>query len=123
MEDQVVIVVETCQNCKKHEWHTRHDESKYQDNFKRIASAVIELMPNAIVMKNQIPKQYLHYDLYNNLVPNDDPNLPYYQQVPRTGAFEISYKGQLLYSKLKGGNWPEADEFARVALQIVQEDL
>ena len=30
-------------------------------------------------MKNQIPKNYLHYDIYNNLVQNTDENTPYYQ--------------------------------------------
>lgn len=44
-------------------------------------------------MRNQIPKAYLPYDLYCNLIPNPDPNTPYFQQVPRTGAFEVSFKG------------------------------
>ncbi len=46
-------------------------------------------------MRNQIPKSYLPYDLYCNLVPNTSPDCHYYQQVPRTGAFEVSYKGHV----------------------------
>lgn len=43
-----------------------------------VSSAIVELIPNAIVMRNQIPKSYLHYDLYCNLIPNEDDNLPYF---------------------------------------------
>lgn len=44
-------------------------------------------------MRNQIPKDYLPFDLYCNLIPNSDSNTPYFQQVPRTGSFEVSFKG------------------------------
>jgi hypothetical protein len=44
-------------------------------------------------MRNQIPKSYLPYDLYCNLIPNNDPNCVSFMQVPRTGSFEVSYKG------------------------------
>ena len=60
-----------------------------------MSNAIAERVPNSIIMKNQIPKSYLHHDLYCNLIPNEDPNLPYYQQVPRTGAFEVSYNGMV----------------------------
>ena len=33
--NELVFVVETCQNCKEHHWNTRHDESKYLDFFNR----------------------------------------------------------------------------------------
>lgn len=58
-----------------------------------VSSAIVERIPNALTMRNQIPKSYLPYDLYCNLIPNDDDNIPYFQQVPRTGSFEVSYKG------------------------------
>ena len=73
-------------------------------------------------MKNQIPQSYLPYDLYNNLVPNEDGNTPYYQQVPRTGAFEISYKGMLVLSKLKGGYWPNCELVAEKCLLVYQDE-
>ena len=63
-------------------------------------------------MMNQIPKSYLPFDLYNNLVPNDEETTPYYQQIPRTGAFEVSYKGMLIFSKLKSGRWPNYEQVA-----------
>lgn len=58
-----------------------------------VSSAIVQRIPNATVVRNQIPKAYLPYDIYCNLIPNSDPNLPFFQQVPRTGTFEVSYKG------------------------------
>ena len=43
-----------------------------------VSNAIRELIPNAITLRNQIPKSYLHYDLYCNLIPNDDPNVNFY---------------------------------------------
>ena len=63
-----------------------------------VSSAIAELIPNAITMRNQIPKSYLHYDLYCNLIPNDDPNVNSFHQIPRTGAFEVSYQGNVSVS-------------------------
>ena len=60
-----------------------------------VSNAIVDRVPNALTMRNQIPKSYLHYDLYCNLIPNEDENLPYFQQVPRTGAFEVSFKGMV----------------------------
>lgn len=60
-----------------------------------VASAITQRLPNALVLRNQIPKAYLPYDIYCNLIPNDDENSPIYDQVPRTGAFEVSYKGMV----------------------------
>jgi len=48
-------------------------------------------------MRNQIPKSYLHYDLYCNLIPNEDPALSFFNQVPRTGALEVSFQGHVSY--------------------------
>jgi hypothetical protein len=87
-----------------------------------VAAAIIDRIPNAMVMKNQIPKSYLNYDLYNNLIQNDDESCPYFQQVPRIGAFEISYKGMLVFSKLRGGYWPNIDLVSYKCEGIVREE-
>ena len=58
-----------------------------------MSGAIIDKVPTAVVMRNQIPKAYLPFDLYCNLIPNDDDNCHIFDQVPRTGAFEVSYKG------------------------------
>ena len=49
-------------------------------------------MPGAVVLSNKIPKGYVDYELYNNLVYNEE-SVETYDMMPRTGAFEVSYKG------------------------------
>ena len=39
-----------------------------------VANTITSRIPNAIVLKNQIPRTYLHYDIYCNLIPNEDEN-------------------------------------------------
>ncbi len=119
--DQTIFVVETCQNCNEHGWNTRHDENKYADFFKRMAAAIIARLPDAVVMKNQIPKHYLDFEIYNNLIPNEDPSTPFYQQVPRLGALEVSFKGMLIFSKIKGSYWPTSDVVADKCPQAARQ--
>ena len=102
----LIFIVETCQNCKEHHWNTRHDEAKYDEFYNKgkyfeknnnlVANSIMLRLPGAVVLRNQIPKSYLPYDLYCNLIPNEDENNPIYSQVPRTGAFEVSYKGMVI---------------------------
>ena len=47
--------------------------------------------------------------------------MPYYQQIPRTGAFEVSYRGILISSKLRGGKWPQAGEIVEKCAQVVAQ--
>lgn len=63
-----------------------------------VSTAITQRLPSALVLRNQIPKNYLHHDIYCNLIPNDDETLHIYDQVPRTGAFEVSYKGMVSVS-------------------------
>lgn len=56
-------------------------------------AAITAKLPQATVLKNTIPKEWVDYDIYCQLMPNDDPNNNYYQSIPRTGAFEVSHKG------------------------------
>ena len=43
-----------------------------------MSDAIVNNVNCAMTMMNQIPKSYLPFDLYNNLVPNDEENTPYY---------------------------------------------
>jgi selT/selW/selH-like putative selenoprotein len=115
-------VIETCQNCKSHGWNTRHDENKYLDYFNRVSQAIVERIPNAVTMRNQIPKEYLPFDLYCNLIPNSDANSSAFMQVPRTGSFEVSFKGLLIFSKLQGAYWPNVELVASKCEQIIGAD-
>ena len=42
---------------------------------------------------NQVPKEESNCDLYFNLVANNDKDNKFFEQLPRVGAFEVSYKG------------------------------
>ena len=44
-----------------------------------VAEAIMEIIPDAVMMKNQIPKSWQHHDMYSNLVPNDDPTQTYFE--------------------------------------------
>jgi len=39
--------------------------------------------------------------------------------VPRLGAFEVSYKGMLIFSKLKSSYWPNVELVASKCAQII----
>ena len=45
------------------------------------------------MLVNKVPKIWVDYEIYCQLVPNADINEPNYQMIPRTGAFEVSFKG------------------------------
>ena len=65
-----------------------------------IEESVVTMNPDVCVLRNKIPKDYVGFDLYYNLVPNNDENVETFDQLPRVGAFEVSYKGKLIFSKL-----------------------
>jgi hypothetical protein len=80
------------------------------------------------VIKNTVPKQWVDYDIYCQLLPNDDPNNEYYQCIPRTGAFEVSHKGvvrialftlKLVFSKLMSGLWPNFESVSERVAECV----
>ena len=58
-------------------------------------------VPDAIVVINKTPKEWVDHEIYCQLVPNDDDNDPYYNIVPRTGAFEVSFKGVVSFVRIK----------------------
>ncbi len=74
--------------------------------YNKISEGVQAEKPEVSALRNQIPKEYVDYDLYYNLIPNSDGNSNVYDQLPRVGAFEVSYKGKLIFSKLLGLRWP-----------------
>ena len=54
---------------------------------------ILELVPEATVVLNMVPKEWVDFEIYCQLVPNENESDPYYQMIPRTGAFEVSFKG------------------------------
>ena len=101
--NQITFVFEVCTNCSSHKWNTRHDEAKYLATFNHCAEVIKAIIPNATCVMNKVPKPWYEKEIYCQLIPNDDDNNPYYDVVPRTGAFEVSTVIDnvdiLLYSK------------------------
>jgi hypothetical protein len=74
-----------------------------------VQASITNLIPGAVVLSNKIPKEYVDYEMYNNLVYNEDAATTTYEMLPRLGCFEVSYKGYLIFSKLGGGYWPNVE--------------
>ena len=58
----------------------------YQLDFDRVSKEIKEIMPNANVQGNSKP--------------------------PRSGAFEVTIDGKLVYSKFQTGNFPKSKDIA-----------
>jgi hypothetical protein len=65
---------------------------------------------------NKVPKAWFEKEVYCQLIRNDDDNNPYYDILPRIGAFEISTVINdidiLFYSKQMSTMWPHAPSVA-----------
>jgi hypothetical protein len=46
-----------------------------------------------------VPKEWANYDSYCQLIP-DNSEADCYSMIPRIGAFEITYQGIVVFSKL-----------------------
>lgn len=60
-------------------------------------------------------------DIYCQLVPNDEASNSCYDMLPRIGAFEVSYKGIILYSKMMSGAWPHFGSVAKFVGQMFKD--
>jgi len=56
----------------------------YHPDFDRVSNHIKELLPEAVVVGNSSP--------------------------PRSGSFEVTIEGKLVYSKFKTGTFPNTDE-------------
>jgi hypothetical protein len=87
--------IEVCQNCRSHQWNTRHDENKYNQYYADgkysfvynltlyllcliVAHAIEANVPGATVVKNHVPKAWSGSDIYCQLVENHDSQNAYY---------------------------------------------
>lgn len=78
----------------------------------------MEHVPGSQVVFNQVPKIFAMSDIYCQLVQNFDDNNPFYDVVPRIGAFEVSFNGVLIFSKCLSGCWPNFMSVATRAMEI-----
>ena len=122
------FVIEVCENCRAHNWNTRHDENKYKNyanesKFKKlysiefcqnkgiimndfdkltanclVAAKIQEATPGVVVLINEVPKPWVDFEIYCQLIPNTDPSIKTYKILPRIGAFEVSFKGVVRFT-------------------------
>ena len=78
-----------------------------------MADAIKKLRPDVTFVFNQVPKDWAMHDIYCQLVPNDDDANMCYDMIPRIGAFEVYYKGIILFSKMMSSVWPHFGAVAK----------
>ena len=116
---------EVCGNCKNHGWNTRHDETKYLKFFSDVAKSIKAEIPDTTCIMNKVPKGWYEKEIYCQLIPNDDANLPHYDILPRLGAFEVSTvidnTAILFFSKLKSQIWPSPSAVSKRVKACIDE--
>ena len=114
--NEIIFVFEVCCNCHTHQTHTRHNEARYKQYFDETSAAIMEEIPNAVCLLNQVPKNWHAHDLYSQLIPNEDEGEPNFDMIPIIGAFEVStviHNTPIqFFSKLKLSYWPRAPAVA-----------
>lgn len=68
-----------------------------------------------------MPKQWAMDDTYCQLIPNEDEECDVYEMLPRIGAFEVTYKGVLVYSKLLSKMWPNVLAVAQHIINMLKD--
>lgn len=58
-----------------------------------MAAKIQEITPGVVVLINEVPKQWVDFEIYCQLIPNTDPHIKTFKILPRIGAFEVSFKG------------------------------
>lgn len=90
--------------------------------FNTVAKAVSESTGQSLqVYFNQVPKAWAMEDSYCQLIPCNDPESDVYSMIPRIGAFEVTYKGVLMYSKLLSQMWPHVPTVAFQFSEMLKE--
>jgi len=101
---------------------TRIDEKKYIDFSQKLAAGIKEAAgANVKVLCNEVPKEWAMEDAYCQLIPCNDPNRTNYGMIPRLWAFEVSYKGIVVYSKLMKGKWPSVSTVSNKIANMLQD--
>lgn len=107
-------MIEHCTNCASHNVHTRHNEQKYLSMAQQLRSCLSEASgQNVQALYNEVPKVWAEYEAYCQLIPDNDSERPCYAMIPRIGAFEVSYRGIIVYSKLLSTEWPHVPSLAK----------
>lgn len=86
-----------------------------------VAGAVNEALGAKVdTLTNEVPKVWAMNDCYCQLIECYDDAMPCYQFIPRIGAFEVTYQGVLLYSKLITKEWPHVPSVAKRLAECIK---
>ena len=80
--DQLTIVIEATQASNDH-FSYSIDYSKYDKYAADLSGAIKAQVPSAKVIINEIPKDWYKFDMYCQLIPNEDEKNPHYTILPR----------------------------------------
>lgn len=66
-----------------------------------MAAKIQEHIPGSVVLINEVPKPWVDFEIYCQLIPNTDDSIQTYKILPRIGSFEVSFKGvvRIIYFK------------------------
>jgi len=87
-----------------------------------LATAIKSKVPNCGIVFNKVPKIHAMADIYCELIPYDDVCYRYYDKIPRMWAFEVSFNGVLIFSKLLSKMWPNYTAVANRCAAIAVAD-
>ena len=99
------VYIEYCIDCHMHQWSTKHDEEKYYRYYKACKDEILSQYNSIAVYANQVPPGLK--DLFGKK-----------NSFPRIGAFEVYYRGIVVFSKLQCGLWPHPKIVAKKITDI-----
>ena len=76
---------------------------------------------NVQVLCNEVPKAWAMKDAYCQLIPCNDEQKMAYGMIPRLGAFEITYNGVLIFSKLLTNVWPNVPGVSEKVSRLLKD--
>lgn len=94
------MYIEYCVFCSKHRWCTYHNEEKYTRYYRECCSSITAKCPEVEVCANLIPPNY------QTCFAKEGQPWRGVHSFPRIGAFEVYFRGRVLFSKLESRVWP-----------------
>ena len=114
------VYIEFCVKCEQHQWCTQHNSAKYLNYFNQCKAELQRFRSELRVLANEIPPKLAK--TYHLRPEGEVKVVPGKLAFPRLGAFEVYYRGTVLFSKLESGLWPRPDLLCE-SLAKLQEEL
>lgn len=82
---------------------------------------------NVFALENKVPKWLLarttYKDTYGLIQYNKDVSYPYYDLLPRSNSFEVTLRGEIIWSRLATGEYPNVNYIRQRVNQIVRSEI